>query len=88
MTPLFWGIGAGIVLLLRWYAGWDPLWEWNAIVVVAFLTTMPIGFLAGLGAFDYWVYYALGGETLPEDHSGHGAQELEGLLPRSTPTTR
>ncbi len=74
MMPLFWGIGAGIVLLLRWYAAWDPLWEWNALVVVAFLTTMPIGFLAGLGAFDYWVHYALGGETRPEDHSGHGAR--------------
>jgi cytochrome c oxidase subunit 1 len=71
--PLFWGIGAGIVLLLRWYAGWDPLWEWNTLVVVAFLTTMPIGFLAGLGAFDYWTYYALGGETRAEDHSSHGA---------------
>ena len=75
MTPLFFGIGARHrPRLLRWYAGWDPLWEWNAIVVVAFLTTMPIGFLAGLGAFDYWVYYALGGETRPEDHSSHGAQ--------------
>jgi cytochrome c oxidase subunit 1 len=74
MMPLFWGIGAGIVLLLRWYAAWDPLWEWNALVVVAFLTTMPIGFLAGLGAFDYWIHYALGGETRPEDHSGHGAR--------------
>ena len=27
MMPLFWRIGAGLVLLLRWYAGWDPLWE-------------------------------------------------------------
>ncbi len=74
MTPLFFGIGLGIVLALRWYAGWEPLWEWNTIVVVAFLTTMPIGFLAGLGAFDYWIHYALGGETLPEDHSSHGAR--------------
>jgi cytochrome c oxidase subunit 1 len=74
MTPLFAAIGLGIVLLLRVIAGWDPLWEWNTIVVVAFLTAMPIGFLAGLGAFDYWTYYALGGETRPEDHSSHGAR--------------
>jgi cytochrome c oxidase subunit 1 len=72
--PLFWAIGAGLVLVLRWIAGWDPLWEWNTLVVVAFLTAMPLGFLVGLGAFDYWAYYAIGGETRPEDHSGHGAR--------------
>jgi cytochrome c oxidase subunit 1 len=72
--PLFWGIGAGIVLLVRSFVPWGPVWEWDTLVVVAFLTTMPIGFLVGLGAFDYWAYYALGGETRPEDHSGHGAR--------------
>jgi hypothetical protein len=87
MMPLFWGIGAGIVLLLRWYAAWDPLWEWNALVVVAFLTTMPIGFLAGLGAFDYWVHYALGGETRPEDHSST-ARGAGRTTSASTPITR
>src|SRR5207237_5814662 len=64
----------GLVLLFRSIAGWDPLWEWNTIVVVAFLTLMPLGFLSGLGAFDYWVKYALGAPTEPEDHSGHGAR--------------
>ena len=29
-------------------------------MTVAGLTTAPIGFLAGLGAFDYWTKYALG----------------------------
>jgi cytochrome c oxidase subunit 1 len=33
----------------------------------------PIGFLAGIGAFDYWTRYALGFPTRPEDHSSHGA---------------
>ena len=33
----------------------------------------PLGFLAGLGGFDYWVAYALGQPTQPEDYSGHGA---------------
>ena len=67
------GESEGIVVALRAYAGWDPLWEWQVIIAVAFLTTMPIGFLAGLGAFDYPVHYAIGGETRPEDHSSHGA---------------
>src|SRR3954466_14150830 len=73
MGPLFWAIGAGLVMLLRSFTVWGPVWEWNVIVVVAFLTMLPIGFLAGIGAFDYWVYYALGGPTRAEDHSGHGA---------------
>src|ERR687889_746268 len=30
-------------------------------------------FLVGLGAFDYWFYWAAGRPTRPEDHSSHGA---------------
>ena len=37
MAPLFWGIGAGLVCLLRSFTVWGPVWEWNVIVVVAFL---------------------------------------------------
>ena len=53
----------------------------ESLVTVSALTAAPVGFLAGLGAFDYWVHYFLGKPTLPEDHSGHGATQLEGLLP-------
>src|ERR687885_983948 len=73
MTPLFFGIGCGIVVLLRWWGGWHPIWFGSVIVLVAALTAGPIGFLAGIGAFDYWVRYAIGAPTQPEDHSGHGA---------------
>src|SRR5918997_6996664 len=73
MTALFFGIGVALVLGIRAIAGWDPLWYWPVILTVAFLTTAPIGFLAGIGAFDYWTAYALGRPTRPEDHSGHGA---------------
>jgi cytochrome c oxidase subunit I len=73
MTALFFGIGIALVLGIRAIAGWDPLWYWPVIITVAFLTTAPIGFLAGIGAFDYWTAYALGRPTRPEDHSGHGA---------------
>ena len=44
------------------------------IVTIAGLITAPIGFLAGIGAFDYWTYYALGYPTRAEDHSSHGAR--------------
>src|SRR5215216_3639440 len=74
MVPLFFGIGFVIVVGLRSLAGWEPVFDWLLIVTVAGLITAPIGFLAGIGAFDYWVYYALGYPTRPEDHSSHGAK--------------
>jgi cytochrome c oxidase subunit 1 len=72
VTPLFWAIGFGLVAFFRWLGGYDPTLDWNVITVVAFLTTMPIGFLLGIGAFDYWLYYISGRPTRPEDHSSHG----------------
>jgi cytochrome c oxidase subunit I len=74
MTALFSAIGLGLVVGIRALAGWDPVWDWPVIVTVSFLTAAPIGFLAGLGAFDYWVRWAIGSPTEPEDHSGHGAR--------------
>ncbi len=73
MTPLFLGIGLALVLGIRALAGWDPIWYWQPVLTVAFLTTAPLGFLAGIGCFDYWARYAVGTPTQPEDHSGHGA---------------
>ena len=73
MTALFFGIGFGLVVGLRALAGWDPAIDWEPIITAAALTAAPIGFLSGLGAFDYWVAYAIGRPTRPEDHSGHGA---------------
>src|SRR5579862_7112862 len=71
--PLFFGIGAGLVVLVRWAAHWHPIWKGTDIVTVE-LTTIPLGFLTGLGGFDFWTRYASGRPTLPEDHSGHGAR--------------
>jgi cytochrome c oxidase subunit I len=72
-TPLFFGIGAGLVVLIRWLAHWHPIWKGVPITTVELVTT-PLGFLVGLGGFDYWAYYASGRPTRPEDHSGHGAK--------------
>ncbi|HET9163303.1 MAG TPA: cbb3-type cytochrome c oxidase subunit I [Solirubrobacterales bacterium] len=41
--------------------------------IVVPLFTAPLGFLLGFGAFDYWLRWALGAPTRPEDHSDHGA---------------
>ena len=70
---VFFLIGMFIVVTIRSLAGWDPAYDWNIITTVGALTTGPIGFLLGLGAFDYWLYWISGRPTRPEDHSGHGA---------------
>ena len=74
MLVLFGGIGFGLVVLARWAGGWHPILATEPLVLVAALVAAPIGFLAGVGAFDYWAYYALGFPTREEDHSGHGAR--------------
>jgi cytochrome c oxidase subunit I len=74
MFVLFGWIGFGIVVGVRYGASWHPILATEPLVLVSGLVAAPIGFLAGIGAFDYWVYYALGFPTRPEDHSGHGAK--------------
>src|SRR5215211_6206382 len=51
--------------------GWTAQWQ-NAVLIVS-LIAAPLFFLVGLGAFDYWFYWAAGRPTRPEDHSSHGA---------------
>ena len=62
-----------IVVALRWLAGWDPIYDWEIIVLIAGMVTAPIGFLLGLGTFDYWLYWVSGRATLVDDHANHGA---------------
>jgi cytochrome c oxidase subunit 1 len=73
VTPIFFGLGLGLPILLRWAAGWDPLWKGTVLATVELVTT-PLGFLVGLGGFDYWAHYASGRPTAAEDHSSHGAK--------------
>src|SRR5436309_2005416 len=80
MFVLMGGIGFGIVVLIRWGAGWHPILATEPLVLVAALVAAPIGFLAGIGAFDYWTYYALGYPTRAEDHSSHGARSWRDYL--------
>ena len=71
--PLVGFLGLGVVCLVRWAAHWDPVWSSTPIVTIA-LVVFPMGFLIGLGGFDFWAYYSSGKKTQPEDHSGHGAR--------------
>jgi cytochrome c oxidase subunit 1 len=73
VTPLFIGLGFALVVLIRWASHWDPLWKGSVIITIQ-LVMAPLGFLVGIGGFDYWAHYASGRPTRPEDHSGHGAK--------------
>ena len=82
MFVLFGGIGFGIVVLIRWAAGWHPILLTEPLVLVSALVAAPIGFLAGIGAFDYWVVLRA---RLPDPGRGPlrpRREELAGLLPR------
>src|SRR5579884_1849816 len=66
------GFSFGITALVRWGQHLHPVVDGNAVTTTALLA-VPIFFLIGLGAGDYWLYWASGRATRPEDHSTHGA---------------
>ncbi len=72
-TAAFFLIGMYIVVTLRWLAGWDPVYDWEYIVLIAGMVAAPLGFLLGIGAFDYWLYWISGRPTVADDHANHGA---------------
>jgi cytochrome c oxidase subunit 1 len=74
MTALFGWLGFGITVGLRSWGHYHPLYNWTPIVLVSILVMAPLGFLAGIGTFDYWARYAIGSPTVPDDHSSHGAK--------------
>src|SRR5919201_564294 len=62
----------GLVIPVRSVQGF-PLFAGSPIVTVILLAA-PLGFLVGIGGFDYWGRWMIGSPTEPEDHSGHGAR--------------
>ncbi|MDQ2621927.1 MAG: cbb3-type cytochrome c oxidase subunit I, partial [Actinomycetota bacterium] len=70
-------IGFGVVVLLRLASGLDAFQteQTGYPHVVVPLITAPLGFLWGMGCFDYWLRWAIGRPTETEDHSDHGARE-------------
>src|SRR6187200_861512 len=72
----FGAFGFGLVIALRAISDL-PLYQteqtgYPHVIVPAILA--PLGFLAGFGCFDYWLRWAAGLPTIPEDHSQHGAK--------------
>jgi cytochrome c oxidase subunit 1 len=71
------GIAFSFVLswLIRMIYGHDNYAHFidsNSVLLISMIAA-PFFFLVGLGAFDYWFYWAAGKPTRPEDHSLHGA---------------
>jgi cytochrome c oxidase subunit 1 len=62
----------GITIAIRALYGWDPILKGESVLQVALLAC-PLTFLGGIGTFDYWLHWAAGRPTRPEDHSSHGA---------------
>ena len=77
----------GLTVLIRALMHEHPVVDGHAITIVA-LIAVPIFFMFGLGTADYWLYWAAGRPTRPEDHSATSAHTWRRLLPGSTPTTR
>ena len=87
MFCLFGAIGFGLVIVFRWWGGWKPLFDMQPITLVSLLVAGPLGFLAGIGAFDYWTRYAIGSPTRPG--TTPGTERARGTTTSaSTPTTR
>ena len=68
-TPLVGFAGLGLDCLIRWAAALGSVWYSVPLVTVA-TVTFPIGFLIGIGAFDYWAYYFSGGRRGPRTTRG------------------
>ena len=81
--------GFGLVVALRAISGLEIFQTeqtgYPHIIVPAI--TAPLGFLIGIGCFDYWFRWAVGAPTRPEDHSDHGADSWRDYC-ASTPITR
>jgi cytochrome c oxidase subunit 1 len=71
--PLGIGLAYAIVLPIRAASHYHPVLDGTSILQVS-LISAPFAFLVGLGAFDYWFYWAAGRPTRAEDHSAHGAR--------------
>src|SRR5581483_5237949 len=61
-----------LTVLIRFLMHQHPVVDGHAITIVA-LIAVPLFFLIGLGVADYWLYWAAGKATRPEEHSAHGA---------------
>ena len=85
-TALFFLIGMYIVVALARSPG-DPFYDSEYIVLVGGMVTAPLGFLLGMGTFDYWLYW-IPGAPRSSTTTRTTARTAGRTTSRSTPTTR
>ena len=83
-----WTIGAGfaalaVVYLARSIFGNTPTWQ-PQVYISVIASAMSIGFVIGIGCFDYWWRWMTGRRVDPEDHSMHGAQSWRDYFKANT----
>jgi cytochrome c oxidase subunit I len=74
--------GAGIVIALRAVSGLPLIQsqETGYPHVIVGVIGAVVGFLWGIGCFDYWLRWARGGEVATHDFSQHGASRWQDYL--------
>ena len=65
------GLGVALPAVIRELLGWD--WYSRPVTFTTVLFLAPMGFILGIGCFDYWFRYVVGAPTQPENHDDHGA---------------
>jgi cytochrome c oxidase subunit 1 len=82
-TPIGYAATAALVMLIRMAFGLD-VFAAKPVLAVALVGSF-LFFLWGVGAFDYWIDYAIGRPTPEhEDHSGHGARNWKSYFSFNT----
>src|SRR3954470_24482143 len=71
---LIWTAISGVIAIavpafIRVLLGWH--WYESGVMWTSLMFVMPMGFVIGIGCFDYWGRYIIGSPTRPEDHSDH-----------------
>ena len=65
-------IGMAVPFIFRFLFGMDPLWD-EQVYVATMALGFGLGFLAGIGCFDWWFRWLTGRTVDYDDHSFHGA---------------
>ena len=60
VTPLAFVLATLLVLGCRAWLDYHPLNEFQ-VLLTAWMVIVPLGFLVGIGGFDYWVYWIWAG---------------------------
>ena len=72
VAPAFAALAILITVAARSIFGMTPVLQESTLLTVAYIAG-GIGFIVGIGGFDYWFTWMKGGELDPNDHSQHGA---------------